>query len=397
MKINNTAVGRKKIPINNSNYIAYQRDESIILFHKKNCDLNVLSGISAWIFLMIDDDIPYNEVSKKAGDLDNFELIYSQMQKLHHSPSSKDNRYRQEFDNILDTEAKKFYSYDSSESIHLSIANRKVHIFSKNEELIIKCKQFFQVFTRTDTSTSRFNFEIIFSNNSIYIYIYCNTIFLAKMTDIKEFMPVFVDHIQNILYQSTNYLLSFHSASLAKENSALLIPGTSGSGKSTLCMGLINNGFRCFSDEISVISLSKQLLSIPLPASIKTGSWKLFENIYPELKTAEKWYRKDGRILKYLHIPKNKFPSVEQEKNITSYTIIFPHYNEHCKSITSKKLNGIHILAELTRSGYQIKHELSKEKLEKIFDWLDNIKAYTICYSSQEEAQQFVKKVMRKN
>lgn len=67
--------------------------------------------------------------------------------------------------------------------------------------------------------------------------------------------------------------LIIHAAVVERDGRAAILPAPPGSGKSTLCAGLVNRGWRLFSDELALIDTkSGKLIAFPRPICLKNAS-----------------------------------------------------------------------------------------------------------------------------
>ena len=82
--------------------------------------------------------------------------------------------------------------------------------------------------------------------------------------------------------------LIIHSAVLARDGRALLLPAPPGSGKSTLCAGLVAAGWRLLSDELALVELDgRRVVPIPRPISLKNRSIDTIARFWPEATIGE--------------------------------------------------------------------------------------------------------------
>lgn len=67
--------------------------------------------------------------------------------------------------------------------------------------------------------------------------------------------------------------LIIHAAVVERDGRAAILAAPPGSGKSTLCAGLVNRGWRLFSDELALIdTASGDLIAFPRPICLKNAS-----------------------------------------------------------------------------------------------------------------------------
>lgn len=87
------------------------------------------------------------------------------------------------------------------------------------------------------------------------------------------------------VYSHCNQFLILHAAVLERGGRALILPAPSGSGKSTLCAGLLFNGWRLLSDELTLISpRDGTIVPMPRPVSVKNESIPVMQKLVPRLR-----------------------------------------------------------------------------------------------------------------
>ncbi len=82
------------------------------------------------------------------------------------------------------------------------------------------------------------------------------------------------------LLAAHDHFLQLHAAGLVKDDRGLLLVGPSGSGKSTQALGLLQDGWRCLSDEIILLEPGGSR-AWPFPRSFHTTAATL--RLFPEL------------------------------------------------------------------------------------------------------------------
>lgn len=201
----------------------------------------------------------------------------------------------------------------------------------------------------------------------------------------EEVLPELIDRLQILSYQATPYLCCFHGAAVEYKKTILLMPGKSGKGKSTLCAELLHFGGKLYSDEFIVLDEKNNLLPIKLPVAIKTGSWDILVNYYPELPTVKSWKRLDGRQVKYIWPNRQEIGHVESSKMNTR--IIFPNYNANINfQANIGDLSVIDTINGLTAGGYQIANDLNEETIDKLITYIQKSKRTALHYSRSEQA-----------
>lgn len=79
--------------------------------------------------------------------------------------------------------------------------------------------------------------------------------------------------------------LIIHAAVVEREGRAAILAAPPGSGKSTLCAGLVNRGWRLFSDELALIDTATgELVAFPRPICLKNTSIEVIKTFAPEAR-----------------------------------------------------------------------------------------------------------------
>jgi HprK-related kinase A len=85
------------------------------------------------------------------------------------------------------------------------------------------------------------------------------------------------------IYTYCQQYVTLHSAVLARDGRALMLPAPSGSGKSTLCAGLAFRGWRLLSDELTVFEpATRAIVPVPRPISLKNRSVDVIRDFAPQ-------------------------------------------------------------------------------------------------------------------
>ncbi len=385
-----------EIPLQNTaGYYAYSLADQLVLFNSNNASLCVLSEFAAWLFLSLDAGYSASclkqELIAKQVNIEGFDETLDELTRLLQSDAGSTS-YKNEYTELV-TPAKTDMT-DLPRVFSVSLLGNTFHVYTPCTRL----KKYFMdiavpAHAESESAKPRGDFHITIEESGDGYELRCNTALITKIPDYSHIMPILMDNLQILAYQFSDYLLSVHSAMLAYRGKGIILPGISGSGKSTLALSLQHKGYRCFSDEIAVISATEKLMPLPLPVAIKSGSWKIIRNTYPEIDTQPIWYRQDGRRLKYIFLPDQKTHPGTRYTAVPLEYIIFPYYNEQAKDYELVQCNSLDTLHALTQAGYQIKDSLTRHKVEKILQLVAKTPAYHLSYSSLEQAHQAIKEI----
>lgn len=174
-----------------------------------------------------------------------------------------------------------------------------------------------------------------------------------------------------------------HAAGILNANQqVLLLAAPSGSGKSTLTLELILRGYGYLGDDTQVLDLDRQLIwPFPTAVNLKAGSWDLFEAQIPALANTPV-FRPEVRPVKFLPMPVD-LKAVNRP--YPTKALIFPVYHEGASG-TIAPLALEERIPLLSDSGCYSRVEASAEMSQKYLEYILSVDAYTMEYSSSEQA-----------
>jgi hypothetical protein len=385
-----------KIPLNTEYLSLYVEGDKGMVFHHTKKSLYQLPALSIALFIAIDEGFDQQEATQEVAQssqipaeklIDTFEKILTIFCPEKENVSYLDGRYP-ELSSAL--ERGKFKPERSAHKFQ--IANAAFAINTKSEALSNEINLLLQ---RVKVELDVVDFEIFIKYEGNAFNIYANEHLVEENLQYEEVLPLIIDRLQILSFQKSNYYYCFHGAALQTPHGNLLLPGTSGAGKSTLSAILSDSENKLYSDEIIALDPNFELSTLNLPIAIKSGSWDILNERYPELKQVTTWSRLDGRMLKYVWPPACVSKRVEDVPHHRKYLLVNPHFgkikNENLfnqQKNAVQELGTIDTIAMLTGSGYQLGIELNEDKLEKLIDFIDRIPCYRLSYSTSEQARQ---------
>ena len=187
--------------------------------------------------------------------------------------------------------------------------------------------------------------------------------------------------VRAMLYAEAAYDVAFHAAAVTYRNSAILLCAPREAGKSTLAAYLVAHGFELLADEPSFLELHTcTVSSLPLPLSLKEGSWLPLQRELPYFSCGPLHMRSDGVRICLAHAPSDRHAL--QARPLTR--IIFPQYDSSSET-SSERLNPLQTLALLNESGLLAAEDLGREGFERFLELLGRTPAHRIRYSSLEK------------
>ena len=149
-----------------------------------------------------------------------------------------------------------------------------------------------------------------------------------------QLCPMLMNQIRMSCYENVRDYVLFHSGALVKDDMAILLPAPSGNGKTTLTLGLMNYGYRYFTDEEAAIH-HKTLEVVPCQRPLYVWTWS--RPLRKEVSEGFKIYRyrdrddTDTRRWQYL-VPRDG-AVMPRDKSCEVKWIIFPRYTPKGKTV----------------------------------------------------------------
>lgn len=182
-----------------------------------------------------------------------------------------------------------------------------------------------------------------------------------------------------------------HAAALKGANCNLLIPAKAGKGKSTLTACLLKQGYQLINDDVVPINMDGSVTALNLPLKIKSGSWNIISNLYPELSAIHSIERQNI-YLKYLPIEQMECCLPGSTHHID--WILVPEYAPD-QSPCLQSLTPTQGLAALLAAEPFIPHPLTASYLQKIVNWASPLKAFSLRYRNSTEALDLLERAMK--
>jgi len=180
-----------------------------------------------------------------------------------------------------------------------------------------------------------------------------------------------------------NEYLKLHSAVVAKNGVALIMPGLPGAGKSTLCAVLALNGWRVLSDEHAMIHLGTANVE-PLyrPVSLKNESIDIVRDYHPGVvmgPTTEETHK--GVVA---HMKADMHPESHKQGPVPARLMVFPQYHYGEKTQLRERTRAECFMFAAHHSfNYGI---LSETGFDTMTALMDAVQCYELRYSNLDEA-----------
>lgn len=392
-----------KIRLNNPQLVLYTETDEGVVFHKASQSLYQLPALSISLLLAIDEGFSKQKSIERVAKLSNLqesELLahYQKILRLFNEESTESAYVDAQYPELSTID--KPFSVSSCSSLKTyQVAQTKYSIDIKSTNLFTTISTLLYPCEKT-LSMVDFQIAVIACvNKNNFFDIVCNGLVIERELPFDHVLPHLIDRLQILSFQNSDYQYCFHGAALETENGSLLLPGKSGAGKSTLSAVLASDGMQLYSDEMIVLNEHFQIMTLNLPIAIKSGSWKILEKRYPELKGESVWLREDGRRLKYI------WPTCFVQSNIANMLtskntlLINPCYQttKIPQAKSQVRLSLIDTLVLITGGGYQVASELTENKIDQLFNFISEQPCYQLNYDSTEQVIYLLEDIWQKN
>jgi len=189
-----------------------------------------------------------------------------------------------------------------------------------------------------------------------------------------------------ITTQAHQFLI-FHAGTIEKNNKVIIMPAEQGSGKSTLTAAMVYSGWRLFSDELALISVTDELVyPCTRPINLKNDSINVIDNYVDNavFSTIAKDTHKGTVAL--LKPPKASVERMFEPAPL--HFIVFPKYVANIEAKLTP-INQIDTFQQLIQHSFNY-HILGEQGFHLIARLLQNVTCYQFEYSDFEQAKKLL-------
>lgn len=182
---------------------------------------------------------------------------------------------------------------------------------------------------------------------------------------------------------TAHHFVMCHSAVLAWNDMAVMLPAPPGSGKSTLCAALAMSGWRLLSDELALIDPQSLMLQpFVRPVSLKNASIELIAQRYPlAVFTPAVSDTIKGRVA-HMRPPRASVDLVHQPA--VPRWLIFPRY-EAGMELSLSAMSKAEAMTDLAGNAFNFS-ALGTKGFSTLAYMVDSIDCYRLHYSSLDQA-----------
>jgi HprK-related kinase A len=189
--------------------------------------------------------------------------------------------------------------------------------------------------------------------------------------------------INLVVAMRSHHYLMLHSAVVANESGALLLPAAPGAGKSTLCAALALSGWRLFSDEFGLLRPGTlEMVPAPRPMALKDASIDVIRRfsgeavLGPEIPGTRK-----GTVA---HVRPPGASIADSDRTATARWIVYPRWQEGAECRLQEIPRGESFMLLATNAfNYEV---LGEAAFDTVRELIDTTRSYRLVYSDLGEA-----------
>ena len=220
--------------------------------------------------------------------------------------------------------------------------------------------------------------KIVEVDGRVYVFANDQHVLTGAMDNIIPAIKAYLT--QQLMMQSAPDI-ALHAACLRYDAKALLISGGPGAGKTTLALHLVQHGLQYCTDDIVFVAQDGAVTGTAFAPTIKSGAWRMLEQIYPRLATAPVHRRPDGKLVKYF----NALPNASNGGVSTAGWIIFLKRRPR-GAAKLEPLGQLDVLKRLIKSSFSSHGRMSLPGLTSMKTLITQSESFELTYRHATEA-----------
>ncbi len=210
--------------------------------------------------------------------------------------------------------------------------------------------------------------------------------------------PILRGAIVDLVLDQPEYV-ALHAACLvdpdAPEAGAILLIGAPGAGKSTLAAmaGVAGGGLRLAGDDIVLFDPRTGLvMGVPLPLTVKSGSWDRLDGVLPNLAAQPPILRADGQWLRYAPLPPRA--SSAAGPGWHRVAVIVDLRRQEDVAAEAIPQSPIECLGRLLEEGFVQGGRCTSAQMRGLARMVDNAEACALRYAEAEQALPWIEALL---
>jgi HprK-related kinase A len=189
---------------------------------------------------------------------------------------------------------------------------------------------------------------------------------------------------------SLRYLI-LHAGVVAKQDSAVLLPGLSGAGKTTLSIALGYRGWRYLADEYALIDLNQgDVHPFPRPASLKNQAIDVIARAIPSEMLSRRYPKTAKGVIAYARPPADALAAMA--RTATPRLIVFPVFSSDATPSVEQVLPAEALVLLINGSPNYLR--LGARGFGAITRLVAQVPSYRMVYPSLAHAQEMLEDLM---
>lgn len=268
----------------------------------------------------------------------------------------------------------------------------RIHVQSESAQLLSLMTPFFQL-TPDVVQQEKDLVLSIFKEGDTYPLVFeGNSLDIGASIDHAAHLCIGV--INTIAASTEPHAFTLHAAAVSRNHRGILFPARGGSGKTTLSAFLTQCGYKLINDDSVHLAPCEneeqtvQIMPLPSPLSIKSGSWQVLTEYLPALSLCDT-YSTGPKTVKMLPAS-NAWVQVTP---VPCHIVINPQY-EAGAACTVEPMSASESLEILIESGCYIPQPVTVNSLAVLVNWLSRVKHYRLRYSSLQDAEKAMRQLL---
>jgi len=214
----------------------------------------------------------------------------------------------------------------------------------------------------------------------------------------QEMIGAIYEFVREALYPNADWLALFHAATVARGDTALLLPAPSGSGKSVLLSSLVGDGYDYLSDSYACVSAGDhRVWPFPLGINLKRGS-RDFVEIPRGFEAVDSAFPEGMEVIDLMHLELRDqmlAPPSEAWSHPPAHlrAVVFPRYVAGAAPALSR-LTAIDALARLLMALVYLGDPMTAQRISRFLRWVAATPFYSLVYGDLAAAKLLIARLL---